>query len=210
MNRFRSYSIRTKLVLLIFICTLFTISISLIFGKWFFPDFVSNFIATLIGLIFGIPLGLEVDRRIEREKEKGKEREVLFLLVQEMQGNLINLEEWKRPSSERDFMEQVTNLIGGVRDEFWRALSDGGEIGCIKDPNQLHSIADAYYSISAIRHYSNLYLESLGYSDDYSRRNMNSILMRNLIDSIDSGKKSIAGSLNYLDKTEGVIRLDKS
>jgi hypothetical protein len=108
----------------------------------------SDTLATIIGIAIGIPVALAIDRTINmREKRERKER-ILSLLVRELQLNRDSIQNlW----TGKEWYERGTYVSLALKDDLWRALSDGGDLQWIDNAELLDKIAYAYYFIGQLR-----------------------------------------------------------
>ena len=92
----------------------------------FWQNFVSNALATIVGaVVLGIPIALWLNRHQEKSSEKEQKKKILRLLQEELLINFAQLTGWKL--TENKLLE--VSVIGPfLRDESWRAFSDGGEL----------------------------------------------------------------------------------
>jgi hypothetical protein len=123
----------------------------------FWQDFVSNALATFLGAIVGIPIALWLSRYQEKIVEKERKNKILRLLRGELLENLSVLSGWEKA----DYLKKNRDIhsIGPViKDESWKAFSDGGDLEWIKDPTLLSNLADAYYHVRIIRQISDRFL----------------------------------------------------
>ena len=124
----------------------------------FWLDLLSNTLATFIGAGLGVWGALWLSGREKRNevlKEKAEELErrgkVLSIIEVELTKNYYEL---IRPFP-GDYEKSI--LYTYLKDESWRALSEGGEIECITDPQMLDKISHAYYCIRSVQKVSELY-----------------------------------------------------
>ena len=110
-----------------------------------FSQFVSELVATVIGVGLAIWGALWLERKsksredsVAQIKKTNRAKRVLGLIKKELDENLAILQ------SVDDNIPTTFNLTAI---ECWRALSDGGELQSIDDPELLSSISTAYSSI---------------------------------------------------------------
>jgi hypothetical protein len=60
--------------------------------------------------------------------------------------------------SQEKFREALT-LSAVLRNESWKAFSDGGELEWVKDPKLLNDLSDAYYAIRSVMSLSDKYCQ---------------------------------------------------
>ncbi len=116
----------------------------------FWQSFLSEGIAVFIGVI----LALWVNEWNDGRKDKEKRLIILDILAEEVAENSNNMYHWRGLSKE-DKQEFLLHAM--LRDDSWRAFSDGGEIKCIKDGQLLYYLSRTYYSIRALRNYAEYY-----------------------------------------------------
>lgn len=117
----------------------------------FWDNFWPNFFADLsVGLILGLGVALWLSRR-ETEAEKTKRKKDLLRMVKkELEDNKNHL----RQNSEkiRDEGKLFSPCLPGLKDEYWRVLSDGGEIKWISDDFELlEKMSVAYHYIGSVK-----------------------------------------------------------
>ena len=125
----------------------------------FLNNFLANLLATLLGIVFGIPIALWIERRRQRTSEDKLKKEqhermikILELIKKELQENF---------DISDHFHKEVEHYYNPLKDELWKAFSDGGELQWINNPNLLDVITAAYFEIHQM---SFLYEK---YIDDY-------------------------------------------
>ncbi len=124
----------------------------------FWQNFLSNAIATFLGAIIGIPIALGLNRHQDKISEKERKKKILALLQEELIINLSQLAGWNKAKDKR--AEAIT--IGPfLRDESWKAFSDGGELEWIKNPKLISEIANAYSYVRLMQQLSERYLHLL-------------------------------------------------
>ncbi len=152
----------------------------------FWVEFWPQLIATLIGLCLSIPItfsaafigvwgALLLDRRQEnlqrledkKEAEKRKRR-ILDSLNSELDYNLFQLIIWDKRES-GDF--EAGSLGVKLRNETWRAFSEGGELEWIKSTKILWFLSDAYRRIRMVQEFSERHynLTNFGQTGESSR-----------------------------------------
>jgi hypothetical protein len=112
-------------------------------------DFLAGLFPTIVGVVVGIPIawwGIRVAEGVgaERAADDARRRraDVLRLIGGELDRNLAEMR-GGRAAQPRD----VTVPLLAV--ETWRAMSDGGELRTIDDPQLIGHIANAYHRIDA-------------------------------------------------------------
>jgi hypothetical protein len=118
-----------------------------IYGSSFVQNFLANWWATFLGVIIGIPIVLWTTKYQEVIVEKERKGKILRLLNEELLVNLGQLSGWQK-SDIKNF--EALTLGGMLKDDTWKAFSDGGELEWIKDPGLLSDLSWAYGSIRAV------------------------------------------------------------
>jgi hypothetical protein len=110
-----------------------------------FSQFVSDLLATLIGAGLALWGAIWLDRKANARNETAaaivkiqRANRVLSLISGELKSNLSALEK---------IDDNVTSTYRQVKVESWQALSDGGELKPIDDPQILAVVSDAYADI---------------------------------------------------------------
>jgi hypothetical protein len=122
------------------------------FNFSFWQDFISNLGATIIGAGLGFYLALRLNDYIEARTEKERKRTILRQLKEELILNKEDLELWKEDRATKK--PRFLTLVILMKDEAWRAFSDGGDLKWIKDPFLLGLLSGVYYYIKRINFYS--------------------------------------------------------
>src|SRR3990172_46354 len=126
--------------------------------RTFLSDFLANALATGLGAAIGIPIALWIARVLERREERTRKARILSLLAKELEQNVHSMSEWAMsPSKPKD----TAILHAQLKDQLWRAFSDGGELQWIKDPNVLAVLAHCYHLIAAARYLSDRHCETI-------------------------------------------------
>jgi hypothetical protein len=120
----------------------------------FWQQFVSNGLATLLGAMIGIPFALWVAKYLEKLSEKEHKKKILKVLFSELLTNLTVLSGWQKSGNKSG---EALTLYTNLRNESWKAFSDGGELEWIKDTDILESLAEAYFSIRSVMSISGNY-----------------------------------------------------
>ena len=134
----------------------------------FIDSAMGNWFATMIGALIGILIALEINRLqqdIQEKKERAlreiEERErkakVLGLIKKELDYNRTALSA-RQPNKEGETKRIV--LVNRLKDELWKAFSDGGELQWIKDVKLLDFISTAYYHVRTIIFLEEKYFEA--------------------------------------------------
>jgi hypothetical protein len=108
----------------------------------FCQDFASNALATFLGAIVGIPIALWLSRYQEKAVERERKSKILHLLREELRENLSILSGWEK-ADYRKKNRDIHSIGPVLKDESWKAFSDGGDLEWIKDPTLLSNLADA-------------------------------------------------------------------
>jgi hypothetical protein len=86
-----------------------------------------------------------------------KQEKILVLLEKELKDNKGFLKYWNHEKS----VDQIELLYTLLRDEAWKAFSDGGELQWIKDPALLRTLAEAFSSIGKVIEISRMYYDQV-------------------------------------------------
>lgn len=122
-----------------------------LFNIDFWQSFVSDTVATFLGVIVGIPIALWINNYQVSRTIKERKIKILQLLSTELQTNLDALQYWDRS------VFNAGMLYSHLRNESWKAFSDGGELEWIKDLELLDLFAKTYFSIRSIQYLSEKY-----------------------------------------------------
>ena len=126
------------------------------FNVEFWQSFVSNALATFIGAGLGVLSALWLSKHQEKTSEKERKKKILRLLLDEMLTNLTLLSGFQQ--SQTKYREALT-LSALLRNESWKAFSDGGELEWIKDPKLLDDLSEAYFAIRSVMNLSDKYCQ---------------------------------------------------
>ncbi|MBI5839507.1 MAG: hypothetical protein HZB19_05340 [Chloroflexi bacterium] len=126
------------------------------FSLEFWQSFVSNALATFIGAGLGVLGALWVSNYQERKSEEERKKKILKQLFNELVLNLTHLSGFQK--SQTRYKEALV-LSALLRNESWKAFSDGGELEWIKDPSLLYNISEAYYAIRSVMSLSDKYCQ---------------------------------------------------
>lgn len=126
------------------------------FSIEFWQSFVSNALATFVGAGLGVLGALWVSSYQEKKSEEERKKKILRQLFNELLINLTQLSGFKK--SEAKHKEALT-LSALLRNESWKAFSDGGELAWIKDPVLLSNISEAYFAIRSVMSLSDKYCQ---------------------------------------------------
>lgn len=127
-------------------------------GTSFKEAFGSNFLATVAGVALGVPVAVWLTLREAREQQTAAEtqekrvaterrRDVLKVLRRELSENLDTLAE-RMATTPRGL------AVPFLQDEVWSAMSDGGELRWVADPDLLRRLARSYLYVR-----TNIFLE---------------------------------------------------
>lgn len=127
-------------------------------GPSFREAFLSNFMSTVAGVAVGVPVAVWLALRETRQAQAAaaraelrvaaaRRRDVLRALKKELTENLETL-------AERTANPERTLAIPFLQDEVWAAMSDGGELRWIEDPDLLRQLARSYLFVR-----TNIFLE---------------------------------------------------
>jgi hypothetical protein len=153
----------------------------LILGWLCEPDFLKDLISNLIATAFGAGLGfwtaLALSKRQEASAIKEKRAKTLKLLQHEL---FMNLGALGRAQQKPNHLSKANTLQVFLKMEYWRAFSDSGELGWIKDPDLLGKIAEGYNFIRMIlattdRYYQLLTVRTLD-SEKFAIREISELL----------------------------------
>ena len=133
---------------------LIVLGVLVLTGRTFRDAFGSNFLATVAGVALGVPIAVwltlkeadEVGKTAKAQEEAQSARrrkEILTVIQLELTENKEALLA-RRTSGSRGF------VIPFLGDEVWAAMSDGGELRWISDPNLLRKIARSYWYIRTV------------------------------------------------------------
>ena len=132
----------------------------------FWAQFWPQLLATVVGLVLGVPIAFGISRHQERKKTEERKKKIIQAIHQELEINRENLSYWLQ-DIERKYPNQDI-LTYQLRDQTWKAFSEGGEIEWIKDPALLNLLADSYYRVSFVNYVSDRYfqLKMVSFSSD--------------------------------------------
>ena len=177
-------------------------TLNVFFDFSFWQAFISNAAATLVGVALGIPVALWISRYQERSSEKERKKKILKLLFDELLSNQAVLSGW---SKSNDKVGESRLLSAFVKNESWRAFSDGGELQWIKDPQLLNIISDAYFRIRSVSQMSDKHYGMLMVNlENYSISTVNNVyhyLERSIDEATDAIDKALKEISSYT-KTE--------
>ncbi len=126
------------------------------FNLEFWQSFISNAFATFIGAGLGVLGALWLGKHQEESSEKERKKKILDLLFNELLINLSQLSGFQKSQTKH---RDALTLSALLRNESWRAFSDGGELEWIKDPKLLDNLSDAYYAIRSVMNLSDKYCQ---------------------------------------------------
>jgi hypothetical protein len=118
----------------------------------FIKSFISNALATIVGAICGLFIVLWVND-LERSRSKDENEaqmqasreKVVRVLIDDLQHNRDELQKHTSPKESDAFVLRTTLKI-----ESWKALSNGGELQAIRDPEVIHRLADMFDKTSSV------------------------------------------------------------
>ena len=97
-------------------------------------------------------------------------------------------------------LQQDSGVLSSLlRNELWKAYSDGGELEWIKNAALLAKIADAYYSIRSVMSLSDRYYDSTQYSTEQASPARIREVINTLRETLEHGSKSIKNTLKAID-----------
>jgi hypothetical protein len=137
----------------------------------FWQNTVSNFIATFFGLFFGIPIALwinNIQQEIIDDNEKSKSNKearqrrklILDSLRTELNGDYELLKDYPGYTITNKSFDWLYFFSTAPSIEFWRSLSNSGELRWIEDADLLMHIAWAYHSIEQVKGSGQLFVDS--------------------------------------------------
>jgi hypothetical protein len=177
-----------------------SVAVSIIIWKYtpLGNDFLSNLLATTIGLIFGIPVALWISTYQERSTEAERKEKILTLLYEELMVSFTQLNAYSKNTDK----DAVLLIIGGfLRNESWKAFSEGGELEWIKDPDLLSELSWAYGSIQTLRHILDRYYSFAYHVGTRGDRQKNVIYLRDMAEKgISEGIIDIKAALEAISK----------
>lgn len=153
--------------ILIFIFIAIIVTLSNILDQ-FLTNFLSDFLATLAGVAVGIPVALWYDRRREQSTRKPQLYKMLVLLGHELAYNYKLISAW-RDTGTQDYWDSKI-IAERLKDESWKAFSEGGEIEWIKDVVLLGIISDAYYEVRSFRELGRTHSEYMATNASFVRK----------------------------------------
>ena len=126
------------------------------FSIEFWQSFVSNALATFIGAGLGVLGALWLSRYQDKSSEKERKKKILRLLFNELLINLTHLSGFQKSQIKH---KEALTLSALLRNESWKAFSDGGELEWIKDPKLLDDLSEAYFAIRSVMSLSDKYCQ---------------------------------------------------
>lgn len=176
-----------------------------LFDFLFLKSFLSEFLATVIGAGLGVGGAIWLNRRQEkrnilreRQEEFERKRKILQMIRMELNDNYLNIAD----VTSDDFGDKEMVILGAeMKDEAWRALSDGGELQWIKDPLLISNIAWTYSKIRYVKYLSDKLFDLTKFKTDVlfgTGEGISSILWLEIIEL----RKNI---LNTVDEIEGEL-----
>jgi hypothetical protein len=154
----------------------------------FLDSTMGNWFATMIGVVLGIPIALGLSRWQQRQQEQqertARAREtadhrtrVLHVIKNELQFNLERLATSRKGNGER---KGKVTYARGLKTAMWQALSHGGELQWIGNPELLEACSLAYYYAEYILTLEGFCMQIVFYPGEESR--FQEATMHNLID----------------------------
>ena len=125
----------------------------------------SGLLATFAGAAGGVPVGLYVGRYLQLGAEAAR-READDALTRARRDRLLALFRDELTSDLALFRAGMPVRQAGdqpvqtLRDDMWRAASDAGDLGLVRDLGLLRVIADAYHHVRLVAHYEGLATQS--------------------------------------------------
>lgn len=169
----------------------------------FWQSFLSNLGATIIGVAIGIPVALWISRIQERNSENEKKTKILSMLRSELYHNLHRID-YKEKDKEK--LKRESGVINALlKDNMWRAFSDGGELQWVKNLEVLSSLSEAYYFIGAIKYLSNKYYDSIQFATEESSRFRINEILSTLEEALDAAFDPISYAIDLIDREIGPI-----
>jgi hypothetical protein len=126
------------------------------FSFEFWQSFVSNALSTFIGAGLGVLGALWLSKYQEDSSEQERKKKILRILFSELLINVSHLSSFQK--SQTKYKEALT-LSALLRNESWKAFSDGGELEWIKDPQLLNDLSEAYFAIRSVMNLSDKYCQ---------------------------------------------------
>lgn len=126
------------------------------FNTEFWQSFVSNAFATFIGAVLGVFSALWLSKYQDLSAEKERKKKILNLLFNELVVNLTQLSAFQKSKTKYKDALILSDLL---RNESWKAFSDGGELEWIKDPKLVDELSNAYYAIRSVMGLSEKYCQ---------------------------------------------------
>lgn len=134
----------------------------------FLDSAMGDWFATMIGAVVGIPIALWLSRWQQGEQERKKtealdrqsdERRtrIVGLIAEELAYNRHQL---LHSQVEQNGTTKRVVILNGLKDELWRALSDGGELQWLNDLSLLQAFAEAYHHIRRVIAVERLWMQA--------------------------------------------------
>lgn len=198
MNWAKTHPVSTALIATIIFVAVMILWGLYAFGPDFLQDFGANWLATFLGLMMGIPLALWLSNYQEKSTEKEKKYKILASLKDELS---YSVHELGRMLDDQVLKRESGVLSSLLRNELWRAYSDGGELQWIKDVDLLAQIADSYYCIRAIMDLSDRYYDSVQYATEEASPARIGEVFQTLKLAVDVGLRSIEDTIREINTT---------
>lgn len=207
---------KTLLVLLL-ITTILLIVMVYILGLHFpnfFENFFSNLLSTLLGAIVGVPIALflyhhqKKDEIEQRHNDQIKRQiKILQLLKGELESNQRTLTEI---NADFRFTSENFKLLFYVayklKDAYWKALSNGGEIQWITDVELLNKLAWVYHSTKQVVISGDSLVKSF-IKEPHTGPIIIESMEKQFLEDVDSAKRELKETLQMIEKE--VLLLNK-
>ena len=162
----------------------------------FISDFLPNLLATFIGALVGIPIALMLDRRQESGRAQASNQKMLTLLRAELDQNAKQVENWQN-SADRS---RGTGVLAAVlKNELWRAFSDGGELSWLKDLEILSAISNAYYCIRTLSDLAEKHFNSIQFLTRGNSAALGNEILMLMADKAVDARNAIMDAINKID-----------
>lgn len=178
-----------------------TVILLFIFSKDFRANFASDFFASLIGVFVGAYIALWLDRYREEITRKAKIKKMLVLLGDELLKNKKAFSDWNEVGSSYWSAGMTASMI---KDDLWRAFSDGGELQWITDLLLLDLLATTYYGIRSVREAATLFASFSSSELMHVRQDAHKLMRSTLNKQVKRADKAIEEALNEISKHLGI------
>ncbi len=147
-----------------------------------------------------------IQKKLEQARKDIEDRQrknkIIKLIRDELNFNWTELESKKDKNSGNRVVH-----VEPLKDESWKALSDGGELQYINDPKLLDQISETYYYIRIIKYLEEKYFESIHFPG--VRIQQNSPPQNRILDYINKSDGKVINKLSNCIKTLDDIIKDK-